>query len=191
MEWGILFMGPVGAGKTEAIRAISEIDVLDTDVGATDETALLKDKTTVSMDVGVLHLGDGDKLRLYGAPGQGRFDFMWEILIEQTQGLVILINHANPDPLADLQYYLDKLSSLLPRRQVPLVIGITHFDQRADQPIDIYHQHLKKSPAPFFHGLVPIFKIDARLKRDINTLMIAMVSMLEIHDRLFQQAKIA
>jgi signal recognition particle receptor subunit beta len=127
MEWGILFMGPVGAGKTEAIRSISEIDVLDTDVGATDETALLKDKTTVSMDVGVLHLGDGDKLRLYGAPGQGRFDFMWEILIEQTQGLVILINHANPDPLADLQYYLDKLSSLLPRRQVPLVIGITPF----------------------------------------------------------------
>jgi len=30
-------MGPVGAGKTQAIRSISDIDALDTDEQTTDE----------------------------------------------------------------------------------------------------------------------------------------------------------
>lgn len=51
MEWSVLFMGPVGAGKTEAIRALSDITVLDTDVNATDDTALLKDKVVSKSDV--------------------------------------------------------------------------------------------------------------------------------------------
>ena len=99
MEWSVLFMGPVGAGKTEAIRTLSDIEVVDTDVGATDETRLLKANTTVSMDVGVLNLGEGDKLRLYGAPGQGRFDFMWEILLEHAKGVVIMLNRVVKNPL--------------------------------------------------------------------------------------------
>ena len=93
-QYKIVFAGSMGAGKTEAIRSLSDIEVLDTDVQATDETALLKEKTTVSMDVGVLNLGDGDKLRLSGAPGQERFDLMWEILAEQCKGVVVLLNHA-------------------------------------------------------------------------------------------------
>ena len=35
-------MGPVGAGKTRAIRTISDIEVVNTDEEATDETRLLK-----------------------------------------------------------------------------------------------------------------------------------------------------
>ena len=50
MEWSVLFMGPVGAGKTRAIRTISEIDVVATDVVATDDTRKLKDETTVDFN---------------------------------------------------------------------------------------------------------------------------------------------
>lgn len=64
-------MGPVGSEKLTPSAFLSDIEVIDTDVAASDETALIKDKTTVAMDVGVLELGGGDKLRLYGAPGQG------------------------------------------------------------------------------------------------------------------------
>lgn len=106
MELTILFMGPVGSGKTNAISVLSDIEVIDTDVAASDETALIKDKTTVAMDVGVLELGGGDKLRLYGAPGQDRFDFMWDILLTQAKCLVITLNHANPDPLGILRITL-------------------------------------------------------------------------------------
>lgn len=188
MEWSILFMGPVGAGKTEAIRSLSDIQVLDTDVLATDETALLKDKTTVSMDVGVLNLGDGDKLRLYGAPGQGRFDFMWEILVEQTRGIVIMVNHANPDPIADLEYYLGSVRKLLAGRLVPLVIGVTHVDRRPDRPLGKYIDHLSRHPVPFAAGIPPVVRVDARQRRDARVLMMAITGMLEVGERLTGKA---
>lgn len=188
MEWSILFMGPVGAGKTEAIRSLSDIEVLDTDVGATDETALLKEKTTVSMDVGVLNLGEGDKLRLVGAPGQGRFDFMWEILAEQARGLVIMLNHANADPLADFAFYLNALQKLIVGRTIPVVVGVTHADQRTDRSLRIYMDYLKSHPVGFASGMVPVFRVDARKKRDAKAMMLAMTGMLEISERLNNRA---
>lgn len=184
MEWSVLFMGPVGAGKTEAIRTLSDINVLDTDVGATDETALLKEKTTVSMDVGVLNLGDGDKLRLYGAPGQERFDFMWEILVEQAKGVVIMLNHANPNPLADFKYYLSSLEKLLPQRVLPVVVGITHVEECLDQSLNNYMDYLNKHTVRFASGLVPVLRVDARKKRDAKALMFAITAMLEMNERL-------
>lgn len=83
-------MGPVGAGKTTAIHTLSDIEVVHTEARATDATRHLKATTTVSMDVGVLHLPGNDKLRLYGAPGQDRFDFMWDILLEQAKAAIVL-----------------------------------------------------------------------------------------------------
>jgi uncharacterized protein len=38
----LVITGPVGAGKTTYIRTVSEIQVVDTDRAATDETATLK-----------------------------------------------------------------------------------------------------------------------------------------------------
>ncbi|TXJ08612.1 MAG: GTP-binding protein [Acinetobacter sp.] len=184
MEWGILFMGSVGSGKTEAIRSLSDIEVLNTDVGATDETLLLKNNTTVSMDVGVLHLDSNDKLRLYGAPGQDRFDFMWDILVQQSKGLILLINHANPDPLADFQHYITALSNILTHRKVPLAIGITHVDETDNPSLQPYLDYLAKNPIPFVTGTPPICRIDARVKQDVKILMIAIAGMLEVHERL-------
>ena len=92
MEWNIAFMGPVGAGKTTAITSVSDIDCLDTEVahyeGSPDCSKLT---TTVALDMGVLELGGGDRLRLQGAPGQQRFDYMWDILLLQAQAVVVLI----------------------------------------------------------------------------------------------------
>lgn len=186
MEWSILFMGPVGAGKTEAIRSLSDIDVVDTDVAATDETALLKEKTTVSMDVGVLNLGGGDRLRLYGAPGQGRFDFMWEILVEHTKGLVIMLNHANPDPLQDIAFYAGRLKGMLAGRTLPVVVGVTHTDERTDRSMTLYLEYLKQHPLPFASGKVPVFRVDARQRHDASALMMALAAMLEMNERLPQ-----
>lgn len=184
MEWSILFMGPVGAGKTEAIRSLSDIDVVDTDVAATDETAFLKEKTTVSMDVGVLNLGDGYKLRLYGAPGQGRFDFMWEILVEHTKGLVIMLNHANPDPLKDMAFYVSRLKEMLAGRSLPVVVGVTHTDERPDRSIYMYAEYINNNPVTFATGKVPVFRVDARKRHDASALMAALAAMLEMNERL-------
>ena len=67
------------------------------------------------MDVGVLHLPGNDKLRLYGAPGQDRFDFMWDILLEQAKAAIVLVNHAAPHPERDLALYMRNIADRLGR----------------------------------------------------------------------------
>ena len=55
----IIFSGTVGAGKSTAIAALSDIPPVATEAVATDETSQLKKTTTVAMDYGVLNLPDG------------------------------------------------------------------------------------------------------------------------------------
>lgn len=184
MEWGVLFMGPVGSGKSNAIKSLSDIDVLQTDVNATDETSKIKKTTTVGMDVGGIHLGDGDKLRLYGSPGQDRFDFMWEILLEQVKGVIILLNHASEDPLQELQHYIDNLARALHGKSLPLVIGVTHRDLAPEKPLTIYLDYLQVHPIAFAPGTTLVCPLDARKKGDVLKLMIAMAGILETKARL-------
>src|SRR4051812_2896224 len=105
-EHKILFTGTMGAGKTTAIGAVSEVPPLVTDVMNTD-TSSAKAMTTVGLDFGLLTLDNGDRLRLFGTPGQARFDFLWKILVRNSLGLVILVDNSSADPLADLAVYLD------------------------------------------------------------------------------------
>jgi len=56
----IIFIGPMGAGKTTAIRAISDIDPVTTEAKNTDRAASNKDTTTVAMEYGEVKL-DGDE----------------------------------------------------------------------------------------------------------------------------------
>ena len=83
----IIFTGPVGAGKTTAISSISDVEPFCTEQTATDETKSRKDLTTVAMDYGMLKLNCGELIHLYGTPGQSRFDFMWDILLQGGIGL--------------------------------------------------------------------------------------------------------
>ena len=41
MEWRFLFLGLVGAGKTQAVRSVNDIEGVSTEEQATDATALL------------------------------------------------------------------------------------------------------------------------------------------------------
>ena len=183
MEWGVLFMGSVGSGKTCAIRSISDIGVVDTDALATDETAQLKSHTTVAMDVGVLHLSDNDKLRLCGAPGQDRFDFMWDILLMQCRGLVLFVNHANADPVAELAHYLQALEQRLAQRQMPLVVGITHVDLQPQRPLEPYRDYLRQHPCRFMDVTPPVFRVDAREPGQVRGLLAALTGLLEMAER--------
>jgi len=74
-EYKILFTGTMGAGKTTAIGQVTEIPPVITDVMNSD-SSLAKARTTVGLDFGVLSLESGDRIRLFGTPGQARFDFL-------------------------------------------------------------------------------------------------------------------
>ncbi|MEO8120831.1 MAG: ATP/GTP-binding protein, partial [Rhodoferax sp.] len=120
----VVFTGPVGSGKTTAIQTLSDIAVVQTEAAATDQVRALKPATTVAMDYGLMKLASGDKVHLYGTPGQQRFDFMWDILSRDAHGLVLLINAAARDPIDDLRQFCQQFRPFIERNE--LVVGVTH-----------------------------------------------------------------
>jgi signal recognition particle receptor subunit beta len=172
MEHKIIFGGPVGAGKTTAIGAISDIPVVNTDARPSDETAKLKATTTVAMDYGILHLDGGAKVHLYGTPGQERFSFMWDILSMGGIGFVLLLDNTRKDPLADMEFYLDSFKGLIANSAV--VIGINRLDTKPRPGLYTYQTKLDQ-----LGFKVPLFEIDPRERRDVKVLLLALLAMLD------------
>ncbi len=121
----LIVTGTVGAGKSTFIRSISEIEVVDTDTRATDETALLKARTTVALDFGRLQFSPNMAVHLYGTPGQSRFDFMWDILIHKADAYILLVAAHRPGEFRQARKILAFMNQ---RVHVPMIIGLTHTD---------------------------------------------------------------
>lgn len=184
MESRILVLGPVSAGKTTLIRTISDIDVLDTDETPTDEVAESKSGTTVAMDLGVVKIDDDDRIVLYGAPGQARFRFMWEILLGQTEAILLLIDHSGADPVGDLRNHLHHLRDLW-SKPLPVVIGITHVDANASVPLSIYTEALSGMDCTWVHAQSspPIVELDARSRDDVRAGLLVLAALVDMNQR--------
>lgn len=171
-HYKIIFTGPVGAGKTTAIASISDQAPVQTDASASDMTKSRKAATTVAMDYGIMKLAGGEKLHLYGTPGQERFDFMWDILKTGGIGLILLLDNTRADPFQDMRFFLDAFKDFIDKTQV--AIGVTQMDLSSPPTIDDYHTHIQ--------GLginPPIFAVDARAKKDVSILIQALLYSLD------------
>lgn len=171
-EIKLIITGPPGAGKTTAIAAISETAPVRTDTHTTDDLAAVKDQTTVAMDFGELTLDDGQKVFLYGTPGQRRFEFMWKILVEGGLGLIILVDCSRPDPLADLHMYLDNFADFI--KQTSVVVGLTRTDHPDAPAVSEFYSSIESSGR-----VLPILEVDIREREDVALLINALVSTLE------------
>jgi uncharacterized protein len=121
----IVITGPFAAGKTQFIRAVSEIDVVSTERRITDETARVKRDTTVALDFGRISVDKDLVLYLFGTPGQRRFEFMWEILAEGMLGFVVLADSTRPDTFKETKEIIDVFSSY---SDSPFVVAATKQD---------------------------------------------------------------
>jgi len=172
-RYKFLVSGPVGAGKTAAIDAVSDSDIFNTDVAVSDTAVLRKESTTVAMDYGTIVMSNGKKAHVYGTPGQERFDFMWEVLAKGTQGLLLLFDNSRNHPQRDLIYYLSHFSKLL--ENIPFVIGVTRMDIKSDPSLDTYRHWLKALKLD-----VPVVKVDAREKQDVLFALEILSKMIEV-----------
>jgi len=168
----IIFTGPVGAGKTTAIESMSDTAIVSTNEQATDMTLEMKDSTTVAMDYGIMNLEGGERLHLYGTPGQERFSFMWDILVEGGIGLILLLNNNRPDPFKDLHFFLDAFSDFIEGTHV--AVGITRMDEVATPTIRDYHRELSATDRSY-----PVFEVDARERVDVSLLIEALLYSLD------------
>ena len=167
----LVFTGSVGAGKTTAINIVSEKEAINTESKTTDKVAVLKNRTTVAMDYGSYHHKLNIKINLYGTPGQERFGFMSSILTKGANGLIILINNNQEEPLNNLEYYLKNNEEFLQKN--PAVIVITHFDESKSCSISDYHRFMEKLGMKW-----PVVSIDARKKSDIHELLDSFIEVL-------------
>lgn len=169
----LVFTGCMGAGKTTAIAAISEVPPVTTEASPSEDHVVARKKsTTVAMDYGTIMLDEDVKLHLYGTPGQRRFDFMCHILTQGALGLIILIDNTHPDPIGELDYYLNLNAAFLNRSAA--VVGITHYDLTARPSIQDYYACLLERGDPW-----PVVQVDARDKRDVAMLIHTLLAQLE------------
>ena len=174
MEAKIVFTGPPNSGKTTAIAALSDTAPVVTDVSNHD-AALGKARTTVGMDYGVVSLGGSEQVRLFGTPGQKRFDFMWRILVRNAIGIAILIDNSQDDPLAQLREFAESLAETL--RTTSCVIGIGRSESHPAPTLEEF--------ADLMAGLghvFPVVAVDVRQREDVLMLVELLLAQTEARE---------
>lgn len=161
----VVFVGPVGVGKSTAVQHLSDIAVVSTDVAASDVTQTFKAMTTVAMDYGKVTLANGRIVHLYGTPGQERFSFMWEILTQGSNtAVVLLLNNSRPQPLRDMEFYISSFKRFADAGR--MLVAVTHTDMVASPTLLEYSSELKTM------GLdLPLFNVDARQRNAVAVLL--------------------
>ncbi len=174
-EHKILFTGTMGAGKTTAISAVSAVRMVKTEAVNTDRSLFAKATTTVGLDYGEVSLDDGSVLRLYGTPGQRRFEFMWRIIARGALGVIILVDNSRPDPIADVGIYLESFRTLVEAGAA--VIGVGRTETHPSPTTEDYYACLAGR-----NLMLPVFEVDVRRGDDVLMLLDVLFGVLEAAD---------
>ncbi|MBX3725329.1 MAG: ATP/GTP-binding protein [Xanthomonadales bacterium] len=166
----IVFAGPVGAGKTTAIRSVSDIAPVSTDVPMLEEPTGDKTTTTVALDFSTVELDDGTLLHLFGMPGQDHFEFMRAIVLEGALGVVLVLDGSGAGVAEDCRRWVASLRDHAP--DVPGVVGITHTDQAPDFDLSRIRAVLRELGAT-----LPVQTFDARESGETTQVLRALVAM--------------
>lgn len=169
----IVVSGPFGVGKTTFVGAISEITPLRTEAAMTtvgtsvDDREFLPEKstTTVALDFGRVTISESLRLYLFGTPGQDRFEFMWDDLVEGALGAIVI---ADTRRLEDCYGAIDYYEG----HRVPFVIAVNQF---ADGP---RHRLDQVRSALNVEDHIPIVRFDARDKESVKEVLIQLLEML-------------
>lgn len=172
-EFKILFTGPMGAGKTTAISAISDHEAVSTDVVNTDLAQCDKALTTAALDYGQIVLPDKSCVRLYGTPGQERFRFMWPILLNNAAGVIVLLNGEHPDLVDQLELFVNAFGA----GKVPMVIGVGRLPADDHARLEALAMRLEEQGIA-----LPIFDADVRQQDDVLLLVDALLCQIEVNE---------
>ncbi|MEZ5411120.1 MAG: ATP/GTP-binding protein [Acidimicrobiales bacterium] len=171
----VVIAGGFGVGKTSIVGSLSEVPPLRTEAKMTsasigiDDTSKINQKTTttVAMDFGRITIDRSLIMYLFGTPGQDRFGFMWDDLVNGAIGALVLVDLRRIDDCFDAVDYFEN-------RSIPFVVAMNVFDPAVQYPEAVVRDALSISDH------VPIVSIDARdresAKGGLLTLLNVLVS---------------
>ena len=168
--------GGFGVGKTTFVGSVSEVAPLRTEAAITDvsvgidDTSLVESKTTttVAMDFGRVTIASDLVMYLFGTPGQDRFGFMWDDLVNGALGAVVLVDTRRLDDCYAAVDYFEN-------RDLPFVVALNEFDPEHNPPVEAIRYAMN------IPDRVPIVTCDARNKESTKAVLLA------LFDHLLQQ----
>ena len=143
----ILVAGGFGVGKTTLVGAVSEVRPLRTEAYLTDAGVGVddldgideKETTTVALDFGRISVSDELVVYLFGTPGQERFWFMWNDLVNGALGGVVIADTRRLDSsFASIDFFES--------RRIPFVVAINCFHGRNTRTPDEIRAALDLDP---------------------------------------------
>lgn len=165
----LVFVGDMGAGKTTAIRAISDHEPVSTEMPISDDAPAGKSHTTVALDYSSIELDTGELLHLYGVPGQAYLDFMWPMVADGALGIIVLVSAEDVHRVDNADLLLRRFGELAP--QACFAVGVTRTDLTDDFTLPGFRDAL------LARGYrVPVMRVDARQALQVDFLIKALLS---------------
>ena len=166
----IVVAGGFGVGKTTTVAAISDVAPLTTEAEMTSVSlgvdhpgeASTKTNTTVAMDFGSVAIDKSIKLYLFGTPGQARFGFMWDDLVEGALGALVVVDSSR---LEDCHAAVDYFE----RVDLPFVVAVNVFNGR------LTHDLAEVRWALTVQEGVPVIAFDARNRLSVRDALLVVL----------------